>query len=226
VMEHLHYKFKQIMEDPHVIRIIREAMELLTDEQRRRLQFYEDITEDDKAEFVNGEVIFQSPVMKAHNDATGNLYVLLQQFSSLNNLGFVGVEKILTQFTRNDYEPDICYFHPEKAADFKSEQLLFPIPDFIAKVLSKSSAKIIQHDTVTKFNDYEAHGVSEYWIIDPHEETVAQYCLVNRAYELQAPSQDGMLHSSAIPGFSIPLKAIFDRQTNLQVMRSLLQKAM
>lgn len=220
-MEHLYLKVNRIMEDPRAVRIIQEAMEQLSKEQKRRLKFYEEITEDDKAEFVNGEVIYHSPVMKAHNNATGNLYVLLQQFSSLNNLGFVGVEKILTQFTRNDYEPDICYFHPEKAENFTPDQLLFPIPDFVAEVLSKSAAKIIRHDTVTKFNDYEAHGVAEYWIIDPHDETVSQYCLVNKSYELQAPSPDGMLHSRAIPGFSIPLKAIFDRDTHLQAMRSL-----
>ncbi len=224
-MEHLHLKVNRIMEDPRAVRIIQEAMEQLSEEQKRRLKFYEEITEDDKAEFINGEVLYHSPVMKAHNDVTGNLYMLIRNFVSLNKLGFVGIEKILTRFTRNDYEPDICYFHPEKAVHFKPDQLLFPVPDFVAEVLSKSSPKTIYHDTVTKFKDYEAHGVSEYWIIDPHEETVAQYRLVNQTYELQPPGENDMLHSSAIPGFSIPVRAIFDRDVNFLVTRSLLHNA-
>jgi len=31
-----------------------------------------------------------------------------------NNLGFIGHEKILIALTRNDYEPDICYFGASK----------------------------------------------------------------------------------------------------------------
>ena len=32
--------------------------------------------------------------------------------------------------TRNDYEPDICFFKKEKSDDFVENQTLFPAPDY------------------------------------------------------------------------------------------------
>jgi Uma2 family endonuclease len=215
----------KIMEHSDAVLIVEHVRERLKNEQQRRLEFYDHITEDDKAEFVNGEIVFHSPVVKIHNVATKYLLKLLDTFVEEQDLGFVGVEKILTQFTRNDYEPDICFFGNEKAALFYDNQLLFPVPDFIAEVLSKSSQKSIEHDTVTKFNDYEQHGVQEYWIIDPHDKTVEQYLLENGRYRLVLKAAEGSVHCHAVPGFSIPIAAIFDKKVNRQVLRGYLSQA-
>lgn len=212
----------KIMEQPSAALIVKEVQEKLKDEKLRRQEFYNIITEDDKAEFVNGEIIFHSPVVKIHNDATGNLYLLLKTFVEEKELGWVGVEKILTQFTRNDYEPDICYFGVEKAAQFKPKQLLFPVPDFVVEVLSKSSQKTIKHDTVTKFGDYEKHGVPEYWIVDPHEKIVKQYILVNGKYNLIDLAEDKIIRATVVKGFNIPIGSIFDSRKNRIVLRTIL----
>jgi len=212
----------KIMEQSDAALIVEHVRERLKNEQQRRLEFYDRITEDDKAEFVNGEIVFHSPVVKIHNVATGYLYKLLNTYVDEHDLGFVGVEKILTRFTRNDYEPDICFFGNEKAALFQDDQLLFPIPDFVAEVLSKSSQKTIEHDTVTKFNDYEQHGVQEYWIVDPHDQTVEQYLLENGRYRLVMKSSEGSVHSQAVRGFSIPVAAIFDKKVNRKVLQDFL----
>jgi len=212
----------KIMEHSDAALIVEHVRERLKNEQQRRLEFYDRIAEDDKAEFVNGEIVFHSPVVKMHNVATGLLYKLLHTFADEHDLGFVGVEKILTQFTRNDYEPDICFFGNEKAAHFQDDQLLFPVPDFVAEVLSKSSQKSIEHDTVTKFNDYEQHGVQEYWILDPHDQTVEQYLLENGRYRLVLKSSEGSVHCHVVPGFSIPIAAIFDKKVNRKVLRDFL----
>lgn len=212
----------QIMEHSDAVLIVQHVQERLKDEQQRRREFYDRITEDDKAEFVNGEIMFHSPVVKIHNVATKYLLKLLDTYVEEHDLGFVGVEKILTRFTRNDYEPDICFFGNEKAALFQDDQLLFPIPDFVAEVLSKSSRKTIEHDTVTKFNDYEQHGVREYWIIDPHDQTVEQYLLEAGRYRLVLKAAEGSVHSQVIPGFSIPIAAIFDKKINRKVLQAFL----
>ncbi|MEY4539280.1 MAG: hypothetical protein RLZZ306_1037, partial [Bacteroidota bacterium] len=34
-------------------------------------------------------------------------------YSDIHQLGFVGIEKIMITLTRNDYEPDICFFKKE-----------------------------------------------------------------------------------------------------------------
>jgi Uma2 family endonuclease len=53
-------------------------------------------------------------------------------------------------------------------------QMRFPAPDFIAEILSPSTE---ENDRNIKSTDYAAHGVSEYWIIDPAYRIVEQYLL-------------------------------------------------
>ncbi|MCB0521041.1 MAG: Uma2 family endonuclease [Lewinellaceae bacterium] len=213
----------KIMAEPGALLIVQAANDRLKNEQQRRQAFYDLITEDDKAEFVNGEIIFHSPVVKVHNAVTKYLLKLLDTFVEEHDLGFVGVEKILTKFTRNDYEPDICFFGNEKASLFHDNQLFFPVPDFVVEVLSKSSQKAIEHDTVTKHKDYELQGVAEYWIVDPHERVVEQHLLENGTYRLVLKSGEGTIHSQAVKGFSIPIAAIFDKKENRKALLNMLK---
>lgn len=216
----------QILEQPGAVLMMREIEDKLKQEQQKRQAFYNLITEDDKAEFVNGEIIFHSPVVKVHNEATKFLLKLLDTFVEEHSLGFVGVEKIMTSFSRNDYEPDLCFFDKEKAAQFHENQLLFPVPDFVVEVLSKSSQKTINHDKVTKFDDYELHGVSEYWMVDPHDKKVEQYILENGKFRLVLKSAEGIIRSRAVKGFHIPIPAIFDSEENRKTLRDVLNHSL
>lgn len=209
----------QILELPDAPLLMQEVNSRLAEERTRRENFYNEIDESIKAEFINGEMIVHSPVMKRHNQATGLLYKLLDTFVYKNRLGFVGFEKIMTVFTRNDYEPDIVFFGNEKAQNFKAEQTLFPIPDFVVEVLSKSTAK---NDRGVKFDDYETHKVTEYWIIDPDTEVVEQYLLKDERFELNLKSSNGTIQSTAIKGFEIPIRAIFDLEINFDTLQVLL----
>ncbi|MCA0229374.1 MAG: Uma2 family endonuclease [Bacteroidetes bacterium] len=62
---------------PHAFLIIQKAQEALEKEKELRQHFYEVIEENKKMEFINGEIIFQSPVKRRHNDATGNIYKMM-----------------------------------------------------------------------------------------------------------------------------------------------------
>ncbi len=188
-------------------------------EQKKRRHFYEIVEENKKMEFINGEIIFQSPVKLQHNNATSLLCVLLKTFVAKYKLGFVGVEKILISLTRNDYEPDLCFFGKEKSVNFKKKQMQFPAPDFVVEVLSDSTEK---YDRETKFQDYAAHGIQEYWIIDAEKETVEQYFLQNEAYDLLLKAKDGKIESVVLPNFKIPIQAIFDEQINLKTLTGLI----
>jgi len=170
---------------------------------------------------VNGEIVLHSPVM--HGDVTVLLFPLIHAHVNLNDLGFVGVEKIMISLTRNDYEPDICFFHKEKSQTFSPDQLHFPAPDFVVEILAKSSQQMIDQDRVVKFEDYALHGVQEYWIVDPEEQKVEQYFLKDKAYELQLKAGSAMIKSLIINGFAIPVRAMFDKDLQLETLRSLLK---
>lgn len=210
---------EQILQMPNAAILAEQVKSALEEEQKKRRHFYEIIEENKKMEFINGEIIFHSPVKIEHNTATGFIYQLLNTFVLKNDLGFVGFEKILISLTRNDYEPDVCFFGKAKAAKFKKGQMKFPAPDFIVEVLSGSTAK---HDRETKFQDYAAHGVAEYWIVDPDKETIEQFVLQTGEYELLLKTKDGAISSFVLPEFSIPVRAVFDKKTNLETLARLL----
>ena len=120
---------------------------------------------------------------------------------------------------RNDYEPDICFFNVDIASQFTEDQTRFPAPDFAVEVLSPST---YMTDRQTKFADYEANGVREYWIIDPESELLEQYVLTNSKYVLRIKAPDGIVQSVTVPEFEIPIRALFDQQENLIARKKLL----
>jgi Uma2 family endonuclease len=136
------------------LRIYSEEIDnILIKEQKRRKEFYETMKEGDKVEFINGEIVFKSPVKFEHNKTAALLFRLLSTYVSSKNLGYTGIEKIMISLTRNDYEPDICYFNKSVSDKFEPNQMQFPAPDFAAEVLSPSSE---HNDRVIKFEDYAA----------------------------------------------------------------------
>ena len=212
---------KPLLNSPRLPFIARRIDAVLADEKQRRREFYAQIDEDDKAEFINGEIVMHSPVRLRHNAASGHLYRLVSSYVAVHRLGYVGFEKIMISLTRNDYEPDICYFNTARAATFFPDQMRFPAPDLVVEVISESTE---QRDRGVKFDDYAAHGVSEYWIIDPDAETLEQYHLAegDDSYRLVIKAMTGQVRSFAIPGFEIPVRAIFDAEVNQVVLLALL----
>lgn len=210
----------QLRESPRLKLYVAEIQKMLSEEDRQRLQFYKDINEDDKAEFINGQIIHHTPVELSHNIAVKLLVNLLHNYVHTHDLGLVGYEKLLIALTRNDYEPDVCFFRKEKSQQFKLEQVRFPTPDFIVEVLSPGTEK---YDRGVKFEDYAAHGVAEYWIVDPDDKIVEKYLLKDKVYSLQLKSNSGIIKSSVINGFEAEIVAIFDEKANLKALQNLLK---
>ncbi|GAB3640031.1 Uma2 family endonuclease [Spirosoma arcticum] len=212
----------QLLESPKAPQIIQQVQAILNDEKNRRQAFYEWMDGDMKAEFINGEIVVHSPALEKHNAVVLRLGTLLSVFVDARELGIVRVEKALVELTRNSYEPDICYFGPAKAATIQPELLYYPAPDLIVEVLSKSTQK---NDREVKFEDYAAHNVAEYWIIDPTRQTVEVFALDadTEAYALLGLFRVGQtVGSQQLAGFTIPIKAVFDAGANVAALRTLL----
>jgi Uma2 family endonuclease len=211
--------FQNVIEMPNAVLFVKQVNKFLADEQKKRREFYKMVDENKKMEFINGEIYFQSPVKLQHNNSTVLLGMLMKAFVAKYKLGFVGIEKILISLTRNDYEPDVCFFGNEKADKFTGRQMQFPAPDFVVEVLSDSTEK---HDRETKFTDYAAHGIEEYWIIDSEKETIEQYILLGETYDLVLKSNDGHIESQVIKGFAIPIQSVFNEELNLESLSKLI----
>lgn len=194
--------------------------EAMNDEKVRRKAFYEWVTEDVKAEFINGEIVIHSPVKRRHWNANDLLSRLLSFYVSINKLGRIGTEKVIVSLSRNDYEPDLVFFSQEKVDTFTADQVLFPAPDFIVEILSPKTAK---YDKTIKKDDYALHGIPEYWIVDPVKQRVEQYLLLpasNEYFPAKIHQYGETIESQAIKGFKINVAAIFDETVNLETMQS------
>ena len=213
----------KLLDAPDARLIIARVQAILDDETQRRRSFYEWLRDDVKAEFINGEVIMHSPVRRGHLRASKYLFKLLDEYIEHNDLGEADVEKALITLTRNDYEPDICFWRKEIADTFTDDTMQHPAPDLVVEVLSKSTAK---RDRGIKFEDYAAHGVAEYWLVDPHRQVVEQYTLDEKFMAFAAVGTFGLadqITAASLPGFSIPVRAIFERAANRATLQALLQ---
>lgn len=65
---------------------------ILHEERKKLKQLYEDVLEDQNAEFINREVIVHSPVRIEHNVTGKFLLELPDMHVRLNRLGFAGYE--------------------------------------------------------------------------------------------------------------------------------------
>ncbi|MEM1135757.1 MAG: Uma2 family endonuclease [Bacteroidota bacterium] len=197
----------KIKQDPALPQLIEEINDFWAKEQTKRKAYYEIVHEDVKAEFINGEIIYQSPVKSKHWKACTRISARLSIYVDEKKLGIVGAEKVMIRCTRNDYEPDVVFFSNEKAKDFQPNQMVFPPCDLAVEVLSESTKK---NDYGVKFEDYAAHGIIEYWIVDADEESVEQYLLKDQAYHLhQKLTKSGVLKSTVVEGFEMEIGIIF-----------------
>jgi Uma2 family endonuclease len=208
-----------LLDAPELPELIEQAQRAFAREQKLRQKFYADITPEHKWEFIQGEVIMHSPALNRHLTASQRTYDLLSAYARVHQLGLVRHEKAMTRFPRNDYEPDVIFFGPAKAAIIDPDTLKFPIPDLIVEVLSPSTLK---RDRGIKFKDYALHGVAEYWIIEPVAETVEVHRLAGNSYPAVPAQSDGVLSSDVVPGFEIPVRAIFDEVENMTALRTIL----
>lgn len=212
---------EQLLDAPDARLIIEQVQEELQREATQRQAFYDWIREDQKAEFINGEIILHSPVRRKHWKAVGMLNNLLHNYAIMNDLGEVATEKAMISLTRNDYEPDLCFWSKEKAAGFTDETMLHTAPDFVVEVLPKGTAK---KDRGIKFTDYAAHGIAEYWLVETTKKEIEQYVLGQSGeYELKGKFlSDSVIESLTVAGFRLPVSAIFDEKENLKALRKLL----
>ncbi len=209
----------EIRRSPRLPEIVDELQADLRKENERRKQFYQEMTPDEKVEFIDGEVLLHSPAKLMHLTVTKWIAVLLNTYVDLHELGVVAVEKCLVVFPRNDYEPDVVFFSNAKAASLSPDTMKFPVPDLVVEVLSKSTQ---DRDRGVKFEDYQNNGVGEYWIVDADRGLVEQYVLVGETYELRMKSATGLLQSQVIQGFATEVSAFFDKQENMAALRKMM----
>ena len=207
---------------PQLGLIYRELTDFWDKERKVRQDFYDSIQDGQKVEFINGKIIMHSPDTVRHSQVRHRIAALLRIYAVHHRLGTVLDEKALICLSRNDYMPDVVFFRTGKAAELTPEQLQLPAPDLAVEVLSPSTSR---RDRGVKFNDYAAHGVGEYWIVDPVALTVECFRLGPLGEYLETGKfwsrQDHLVRSKVMKGFEVSARAFFEDEANLEAIWSI-----
>ena len=205
-----------LVRSPKLKLYVDELTETLRREHAARMRFRQALDEDVRAEFINGEVVEHVTARDAHTATVHRVATLLRVYAQVRGAGTVRCEQALAEFTRNDYAPDVCYWRTAKAAGFRADTVVYPVPDLIVEVLSSSTER---RDRGVKFEDYAAHGVGEYWIVDPDGRVIEQHVLDGAEYGLVGRHTVGAtLASRVLDGFVMPVTAAFDDDANLAAL--------
>jgi Uma2 family endonuclease len=155
-----------------------------------------------QAEWVNGEVILSMPPKKRHQDLSAFLTSLLLMFARLFRLGTVLAAPFEMRATPDGpaREPDLLFVSREHLERLTEQRLSGPA-DLVIEVISDES---VTRDRAEKFYEYQAAGITEYWLIDPRpaRERMDFYVLDPQGrYRAMPLDAEGRYHSTVLTGF-------------------------
>ena len=158
--------------------------------------------EDIKAEWVDGRVILMPAASLVHVELTNFLNRLLGAFVEARGLGKVLGPEFQVRLMPHGRRrvPDVLFVARHRLGDLQALHLEGP-PDLIIEVVSPDS---IERDWREKYDEYQAAGVREYWIVDPLEQRVAAYALAGPRGYLPIAEVKGRIASGVLSG--LPLK--------------------
>ena len=164
-------------------------------------------------ELIDGFAYLMAPApTQAHQSATSNLHGQLYGFLKGKSCRVFPApfDVRLNAFSEDNtvVQPDLLVVCDKSKLDGKC---CVGAPDFVIEILSPSTARF---DRTTKFDQYKAAGVREYWIVDPETKTVSAHVLQNGEYMTRAYTDTGKAPVSVLEGCEINLEEIFEDDEN------------
>ena len=166
---------------------------------------YEDflatVDEGTHAEWVDGEVVPVTPPSKEHLRITAFLLAALRGYVNRKRLGGIVLHApAQMKLARSGREPDVIYLC-RASMERWGERYVDGPADLVIEVVSPESRA---RDRREKFREYQAAGVTEYWLIDPAQKTGEVYALSpGGVYERVAEGDPPRLRSVVLPGLWI-----------------------
>ena len=169
---------------------------------------YRTTPDDQRYELLDGDLIMVPAPNVKHQRVQGNLYYHLRLFITEHELGELLLAPCDVVLSDGDVvQPDLLFVSRERAHLLSGGEDVRGAPDLVIEILSPSTA---DKDRGTKRELYGAHGVAEYWLVDPMAETVSIYR--RRAGRLTATrtfNREETLRSPLLSGLELHLDDIF-----------------
>ncbi len=153
---------------------------------------------------LDGEFIVSPSPIPKHQQTSADAYIYLRTLVPDGKWFYAPMDVYFDEI--NITQPDILWIRPDGKCKV-GEKYLAGAPDFIIEILSPGS---VRDDKIKKFKLYQQFDVSEYWIIDPIEQYVEVFTLIDGEYRLQGTYAPDGTFESLILGKIIELKRIFE----------------
>jgi Uma2 family endonuclease len=127
-------------------------------------------------ELLDGEVYMAPPPLVEHQSVSGNIYFYLRTLIP-HGKWFAAPTGVYFD-EQNIPEPDVFWLSDANLGKIKG-RYIEGAPDLIVEIFSNSTAK---RDKEDKFHLYEKYDVREYWMVDPSNQYVEVYALVDGAF--------------------------------------------
>lgn len=160
-------------------------------------------------ELISGAHVATPALTLTHQKVLVRLIDLVAGYIDVHHLGVAVLGPFEVVLSDSDVvQPDLL-FVASAHLDRLGERGLRGAPDLAVEITSEASRRT---DEVVKRKLYEAHGVEEYWVVDPEIETVKVYRRSGDAFAHAAETSreaGDSLTTPLLPGLTLPLARIF-----------------
>lgn len=160
-----------------------------------------------RVELIDDELYELPMPTPYHQKISFRLQLAMYQFIQTEQLGEVfaaPVDVVLNE--QRVIQPDLVFISAERQALI--QKVISGAPDLAVEIISPTS---VVRDRVTKKDLYEAHGVREYWLVDPANRDIEVFVLDNGRYRLDNYALGtGPVRSVILPGLEVRAETIFE----------------
>jgi Uma2 family endonuclease len=156
------------------------------------------LTEDDRVELIEGELVTMSPIGSDHSGTSNALTRLLVQ--SVAERGVVAVGNPVRLDDLSEPQPDFAVLKPR--SDYYRRSI--PRPDEVLLIIEVAHSSL-SYDRVIKRSLYALHKIPEYWIVDlvAGEVEVCRKPTGDHYESVSRVGRDGILEPELLPGVAI-----------------------
>ncbi len=177
---------------------LREARRLFTIEEYYRMAEVGILSEDDRVELIEGEVIEVTPIGGRHAACVDRLNRLLNR--RIGDAAIVRVQNPVRLSKYSEPEPDVALLRPRE--DFYAQG--HPTPEDVLLIIEVSETSL-DYDRNVKMPLYARAGVPEVWLVDLSGEEIRVYSRpANSSYErVERIGRGGAVTSRTLSGLEL-----------------------
>lgn len=156
-------------------------------------------------QLINGELIMSPAPKPNHQKVSRRLFKLIDKATAgKGELFYAPIDLYIDN--KNVFQPDLVYLSSKHTSSL-TERGIEGLVDLVVEIISPSNSYTDRNQKKKKYLEF---GVTEYWIVDPANQTIEIYTpAAGQDIPVLYLSGNGRVQSNAIPSLSFELKELF-----------------